>query len=229
MTTLRRLWLPAALLALAVGSAGCNLLQVPFFLFGPEPSVPAQFVRLADEKDKDREVKVVILVDGGLETRSEFIGVERELATRLGRQLHELCEYNKEKVAIVPAAKVERFKQDHPGWHTMDKADIGKHFDADYVIHLEINSLTLYKKGSGNSLFRGLADISVTVVDVKSPEDGRGDSTAFRCEYPSEAKGGIDVSDTNPLQFRQMFLTYLAKKLAWQFTSHPTAAEHECE
>src|SRR5262245_9079924 len=68
--TWRRWCLLGVFLTAALGS-GCNILSLPFFIFGPEPKIEAKLHKLASD-EKDKEVKVVILAYSGLETRPEF-------------------------------------------------------------------------------------------------------------------------------------------------------------
>ena len=60
----------------------------------------------------------------------------------------------------------------------------------------------------------------VSVFDAHKPEEYpiRKD---FSIIYPSESKASIPVGESNPQQFRSMFLAYAAKRLSWFFTSHP--------
>jgi hypothetical protein len=217
------------LLAASVLGLGCNVLSVPFFLFGPEPKVPPEWP-LASES-KDRKVRVVILtLPEHLETRPELSGVDRELTNKVAKHLLEGFKANEEKVAVVPPSKVDQYKADTPNWRSLDfKDDIGgKHFNADYVIVLEIHSLSLYQAGSGNTLFRGKANIGVTLINVFDP-DGAPERKEFVKEFPTENKGEIAVGDMTVTQFREQFVDYIAKNLSWYFTAHPIADRYSCE
>jgi len=224
-----RLLLPVLLLVSALGM-GCSVLSLPFFLFGPEPKFDPAIKKLASD-DKDRKVRVLILTCGGLETRPELSGVDRELARKLAHHLLEGCKANDEKVRVVPPTQVEQFKAETPNWHSLDfKEDIGKNrFNADYVIVLEIESMSLYQTGSGNTLFRGKANINVSLINVFDADGG--DPMPHSCpfEYPSEAKGEIAVGDMTVNQFREKFIDHCAKQLSWKFTAHPTSDAQSCE
>lgn len=204
---------------------GCNLLTVPYFLFGPESTREAEVKKLASA-DKDKPVKVVVLTYGGLETRPEFLNIDRELAQRLVSHLKEGFKYNKEKVTVVSPTKVEAFKSDTPNWHTMALEDIGEKFEADFVIYAEINKISLYERGMGHQLLRGRTDVSVSVVDMTKPGDPP-TIKEFSCTYPSEARGPVPGDGSNAREFRQAFLDHVARRLSWFFTSHPTKDEFD--
>lgn len=215
----------AALMSVAVLCTGCNILSLPFFLLpGMDPKIDAK-CKLAD---KDKEVRVVILASSGLETRPEFVRVDRELSRLLAQQMEANFKKNNEKVHIVPTSRVETYKENHPDWHSQPPEKIGKYFNADYVINLEVNSITLYEPGSINTLFRGRADISLDVVDVNNPSEGPIYREEYSSEYP-KVRGPVPVGDSNPGQFRQLFLTNVARELAWHFTSHLVEDEHRCD
>ncbi len=217
----------AGLFLAAALCTGCNLMALPFFLMpGMEPKHEAK-CRLAS-KDKEKEVKAVILATSGLETRPEFLRVDRELSRLMSMQMQEGFKKNKEKVALVPTSQIEKYKDEHPNWRSMDPAEIGKHFEADYVINVEVNSVTLYEQGSANTLFRGRADISLDVVEVHKPVEGPIYREEYTCEYP-KVKGPIPVDNSNPAQFRQRFLNVVARELSWRFTSHLVEDDHQCD
>jgi hypothetical protein len=219
-------YLAVALLVAGL-STGCNLMAMPFFLLpGMEPKHDAK-CKLASD-DKEKEVRVVILAYSGLETRPEFLKIDRELSRMMSVQMQEGFKANKEKVTIVPTSHVEKYKDEHPNWRSSDPEEIGKHFNADYVINLEINSITLYEPGSSNTLYRGRASISVDVVDVHAPSEGPKFRHEYTCEYP-RARGPIPAGESNPAQFRQAFLTVVARELSWLFTSHPVDDDFKCD
>jgi hypothetical protein len=220
MVSSLRLWVPSGLFLLASLAMGCNMMAMPFFLIpGMEPKYEAK-CKLASS-DKEKTVTAVILASSGLETRPEFIRVDRELSRLLSQKLQEAFKRNKENVVLVPISKVERYKDEHPNWHSMAPEDIGKYFNAEYVIDLEIESISLYEPGNGNTLFRGRARISVDVVEVKKATEGPIYKEEYSIEYPKAWPQSANFSDdSNAAQFRLAFLTKIAQELSWRFTAH---------
>jgi hypothetical protein len=209
-----RRWFLAGLFAASL--AGCDPATTAYFLL-PETKDPAELRRLASD-DKKKEVKVAVLTHTELETRPELIQADRQLAEYLGKQLRDRCAENKEKVTVIPSRRVEDYKNTHPRWR--DPLEVGRELKVDYVIYLEVNSLSLYEKGSSNLMYRGRANISVSLVDVNHPDDTP-EQKEYTDTYPSDAQGPIDASmDTSPMQFRAAFLNYVATRLSWNFTGH---------
>lgn len=212
-----------------VAGSGCNLLMLPFYLFGPEPKFPAEMHAVAPspkEKDKKKENKVVILTYGGIETSTDFLHADREISRRLAARLQEMCDYNEEKVKVIDPRKVEEFKSKHPDWHHqhLELEEIGKHFGAEWVIYLEVQALSMYKPGSAGQLYRGQANLSVSLVNVHKPDDLTLGTREVQFTYPTEAQGGFLARDFDmpPHVFKTKFLDALARKLARNFAAYPT-------
>jgi hypothetical protein len=227
MTAPSRRWQLAGLLLLTWVSMACNPLTVPYFLFGGlDPKNDAK-CKLVGE-DKKKAVKVVVFASTPLEVRPELISADRELAALLSQKLQERAKENKDNVIVASSTKVQKFKDDHPNWQSLSLEELGKRLDADFVIDIEINRMSLYQAGSQNTLFLGKADVSVTVVNVNKNDNGPIFHEECSCEYP-RSQGPRPVTDTNPLAFRRAFLSRLALELSWLFTDHPTQDNYTCE
>jgi hypothetical protein len=207
-------------------TSGCDPMASAYFLFGPEPKIEPLLKQVAS---KDKDVKVVVLTyTNDLTMRPEVMKADRDIAKLTCMFLKKGFEYNKEKVTVVPAIKVEDFKKNHPDWHTMDRAEIGRHFEADYVIYLEIAAVSLYEQRSSNQLYRGQADITISLIDVNNPDEEM-EQREFSCTYPGEGRGPVPVEDKSLAAFKLEFFGTVATKLSWHFTSHPTDEDYKFE
>jgi len=196
-------------------SIGCNPATLSmFFVPFVDDKIPATH-KLAV---KGKEVTVCVLANfAKLETRSDLVPAESELPELVAQQLRKRCQENKEKVKIIPPARTRSYSQ---AADSRSLKEIGKHFQADYVIVLEIQDLTLYEKASSNLLYRGNIDLQVRVVDLNQQE---GDGTVFSEYYRGEFPGSrpVDASEMNIAQFRQRFLNKVAADVARFFTAYP--------
>jgi hypothetical protein len=226
----RRAWGRAAGglgLVVAACAAGCNPGSMAYF-FLPENKVDPEVHRLASE-DPKKEPRVVILTYTGVASLpAELIQADQQLSFLLAKALREACEANKERLTIVNPAKVEEFKNSHPAWYQSDLRDVGRYFRADHVVYLEINHLTLFDKVNLNMLYKGHADLTVSVVDVNHPDETP-ERKELSVTYPSEAKAIAVDAETTPAQFRQVFLKHVAKKLSWCFTAHLPREDYSME
>jgi hypothetical protein len=209
-----------AVLAGLIGlGAGCGDMGSLAYFLTPEQRWPAKMKHLPSE-DPKREPRVVILTYAGLDTRAEFVHADRQMAELLARHLQELVRPDRDRLAIVPARKVEEFKNANPNWREMELAAIGRKFAADYVIYLEMSSMSLYEMGS-NHLYRGRATVAVNLVDVNRPDDTPGQQILTDV-FPRDSHGPVPVDiDAQPMQFRQAFLNHIARQLSLYFSNYP--------
>jgi hypothetical protein len=223
MRVTRRRVLTAAGLAL-VGLCGCDLGSMAYFLM-PERMEAPEIKKLgADAKDKNARVpKVLILPYVNLDVaQTEFLGADTQLADAFAKQLTAQCEENQEKLTLVPWLKVKEYLSRRPDWRlNLDPVRVGEDFRADYVIVLDVHSLGLYQPGSSNMVYRGQADVTVSLVEVNKPDEPA-EQRPLHFVYPSEARAGADVADldTPPTVFKAKFFAHIAKRLAWHFTPH---------
>lgn len=220
LTTRRRCLL--GMLLTAALTTGCNPFQLAsvYMMMTGDHKIPPECKIASD--DKDKEVKVVILAYSNLETRPEFLRVDYELSSLMAKLIQDSAKEDKQKITVITASKVQKYKDDHPNWQAIGAAEIGKHFGADYVIDVAIESIGLYEPNSRNQLFRGHTEISLACIDVQHPDD----DPIFRKEYTKEyprTRGPIPVdgSTTSATQFRQAFLNHIATDLAWCFVGRP--------
>jgi hypothetical protein len=218
MRTIRRHWrLTCLILAALVLGTGCNLISMPFFLFGPDDKIPAGMKKLASD---DKEVKVLIWswADRDVRANLEIPHADRKLAEKLYNQLKTGCEKNKEKVALISPRKADEYRI---GREDVDPKDAGKHFDVDYVIYLEVEKFSLTVKHSFDEVLQGEAAIKISLLNLKSTDEPT-PPELFECSFPEGSEGGYEVTDTgNSKQaFCNRFLDYVAHKLSWKFTAH---------
>jgi hypothetical protein len=196
--------------------AGCSFPQSLFFLM-PEAKDPAELKRLADSDGK-KEVKVVLWTYMSLDPRTEFIQADRRLAVMLAEEIQRLSAENGEKISIVKPNLVEQYKSRHPNWQALELTQVGHDFNADYVVNLEIDKLSLYEPNANQQLYRGQTEILVSVVDMKHPDDVQ--HKEFNDRYPTEARGDMTPFDVPPTMFRDQFLAHVAKRLSFFFVEH---------
>jgi hypothetical protein len=217
--------LRATVVAVAIASAGCNVSALPYFLAGcPEPMDQAGDMALVPEKKKRDELKIMVLAYSAMDPSTEFVTADRELQSSLSRQLLQLAKKNEQKVAIIPPGRVQEYKNAHPEWHTARIQDIGRQFNADYVIYLEIEAMSLYERGGFNQLYRGRAEIGITLVNLQKPDMDPVEKH-FSCEYP-KTRGPVPVDEMNKRQFYLSFMEHVTQRLSWYFVPHESQEDY---
>jgi hypothetical protein len=228
MTARWRRWSGCVLL-LAVGLvSGCNFGKAAYFLSGQQDMEEPRLKKLASD-DRDKEVKVAILVHSGMELRPELLDANRLIAEATRKALNDASKYNGEKVKVINSFKVEELLRNTPDWQTMDRAALGERLGADWLITLEISKLSLYQPGSADMLYRGLVNMTIELTDVNHEDESA--HKEFTCTYPSEGKGGvIPVEQEMPVdRFKADFFNHLGKLIAWHFAAHPTEDGYKCD
>jgi hypothetical protein len=222
-------WRLAVWLTLAAALAtGCNLAALTYFLYpGGDTRQPPEMALTPPEKGKPVKIAVIAYSSGSVS--SEFVTAERDLAGQLSQQLFQSFKDNKQAVSVVPGSKVQEFKNDHPGWkQSMGLKEMAQYFKIDYLIYLEIDSMSLYETGSQKTLYYGRTNITVSVLNANKPDESPYPKT-FACEYP-KSKGPISVDEsTPPRAFYMAFMNYVAKRLSWYFIPHEIDQDITCE
>lgn len=220
MSHIKRLTTAGILGALVLSlSVGCDMASMAYFL-NPfsDDKVPPQ-VKLTPIKGK--EVTVVVLASfASVETRPEFQTIDRDLCEHVGTEIKKRAAANKDKVKVIPYYEVKSYLNKQLDSHLVSKRDVGKHFDADYVINLEINKMSLYE-GSFRQLFRGTTEIAITVFKTNQAD---GEEPYFEGVYEREfpKRGPLDAGGgSGLLLFRNQFLNCLAKELSRYFEAYP--------
>ncbi|MFL5341006.1 MAG: hypothetical protein ACJ8F7_12735 [Gemmataceae bacterium] len=219
----KRRVLLAALLLVAAGM-GCNPFLLPQFISGAftDNKIPPEYdLYKLGKKDKDKkELKLVVLPERGRGLTADFFGQERELANDFAKKLEAAFEENKAKVKIVPIKDVEAFKSTHSEWKGMKAQEIGKHFQADYVLDLELLSLSLYAPRSHQQFLQGSCRLSLTVYDVDKDDPVK--TWSLSPTYPKNGNNQPVDIDNNIDQFRQTFYDRIAGKLVRFLTPSST-------
>jgi hypothetical protein len=154
------LLVPAFLLA-AAALAGCQpfawILVKTVGPWLPEETAQAEF----DMQNKS----VLALVDAKDPSfLSEFPRMESAISTSIGKELggHKACG------PLVPAHSVENARRAEPRFGQWSVAQIGKYFNVDLVLHVEVLEFRL-RDTPGSNVYHGYAEAAVRLV---SPDTG---------------------------------------------------------
>jgi hypothetical protein len=214
----------ALLVGTALAANGCSPGSLgALLMLGQDPKIEAE-CKLADSR---KEIKVVVVVDGGMNFSPELGQIDHQLASKLTDVLRERFKANNERVSVVPSYKVEAFRQRQLDWRGLSAQEIGKHFDADYVINLDITKISLYLEKSASSFYRGRAEIAVKVLAINAPDgEGLKFSKDYVCqEYPRSRP--IETSEIGVGIFRAQFLNHVSQELSRYFTAYPSEKKYE--
>jgi len=206
-------------LMLFVSLMGCNPLLLTAYLFNQnDPRMPAEYPLKPLPKREKEEIKVVVLTSCVPGVSADMIGVDRLLAAEFIPLLEKRCVENKENVSILKSQPVDAYKKDNPDWRRQSPYDIGKHFNAAYVIDIEVLDISLYEPGTRQELLKGRAQVAVSLFDLSKKLKDPTEIPEFNFEYPR----GHEVSryDVPISTFRQKFIRKMAQEMVLPFSAH---------
>lgn len=212
-------WVLVAVAVVSWLSIGCNPSTLSFLLLPwVDNKIEPDYKLFA----KENELTLAILSNfSEPHWQPELAPAEAEIAERLAQFFRKRCQDNKHKIKIVPQTDVKAAHLKLLADGGMTPVALGKKVKADYVLDLNIQSFSLYQKDSYPRMYRGNADIQMSLhkIEVKD-EDHKVFHKLYRVDY-SGGKAPIMASDSNPQQFRDLFVTKIARDVSKMFVSYP--------
>lgn len=182
-------------------STGCirQMAQLLYVIKGHQ--VPAKFQGL-----EGKRIAVVCVSDEaayGPDTLTYT--VSKNICVKLSQGL--------KKGKVISPAQVENWV-DQYGWDPAEVVAMGKELNAESVVVIEIGSYSIHE---GATIFKGRADITATVYDIK--KDGQIVFSHGPSEYsfPKDGRASIQTSDR---QFEAFYLARLTDHISKLFISH---------
>jgi hypothetical protein len=173
--------------------------------------------------DPDKEITLVLAAHfQNLEVRPELMTADQQLVDALATEMGKRFKDNKEKVKIVPPTRVRSDLLQLREWDVPSLREVAEKFQADYLIAIDIQKLSLLRRGSYDTLFSGECDLHVRVLDVhKSILDGpKLDDYYHQSGFPQNRP--VDASNSSADLFRGMFVRKMADDLSKWFAAYPS-------
>jgi len=193
--------LAAALLAFPTGCMGlaANLVNV----------IRGHTVKPVYSGLEGKRVAVVTLTDS-----SQYS--DDASARLLSQRVVDILTTEGKNIKLVREDEVQQWR-DRNGWDAVEFLDIGRGVKADKVVGIEMVNLRLR---DGATLYRGRADVTVTVYDTES---GTAEFRRHIEEFTYPTSAGMYTSETTENKFRKLFLGVLAGRIARHFHSYDHA------
>jgi hypothetical protein len=222
-------WVLVAIGGLAWISLGCSpqtlsALVMPF----SDNNIQPEYKLFA----KDKEITLAVLVNfASPPIQPDIQAAPAELAEMLSVSFRKRCEENKHKIKIIPDAQIrsEEAAQRQVTGGDVSPVQLGKALKADYVLDLTINSFSLYAKEHYPPMYRGKADIAITLfkVDAKTGEH-KVFFKDFTRQFPRDT-GPIEAATGTAGAFRRAFLAKTANDVTKTFISFPPDERREID
>lgn len=221
-----------AVLLCSLFLSGCRLPTLLYFtaaMLGKDMRQPPPIDLLAYrdklKKPRNEPLRVAVVCYADVGTQIHLGPFARELDDALTRELAKGFADNKDRILVLAPSVVHRWQERQDNWATLEPSEMARALGADVVIFVELNNLSLYEGGSNRTLYRGRAEVQVTVAAAQAPvaEDVYNElveRTHLDVQYPrSHAPLAADL-DISPDRFRRQFVRHLAQTLSWLFLPH---------
>jgi hypothetical protein len=206
----------------AVFTLGCSPLSTIAFIFGDDPTKPAEYpLTFKDGPKKGKEVVVAVFISSAPGIGQPFAGSEGKLAYDIAKKLPEMAKLGKtpQKLVVLEPSLVNKFKMDNPTWKQgMHPSEWGRKLHVDFVIDIQLESMSLYQPGSLNQLYEGQADVTVDVYDVDVGPGEPKYNYVLPFKYPHTHPLAVDNIPQN--RFKQDFLEHLAAEISMKHIEH---------
>jgi hypothetical protein len=222
------------LLLLLAGSlvSGCRLPTLLYFtaaMLGKDmrepPAIDLLAYREKLKKPRKEPLRVAVVCYADVGTQIHLGPFARELDEALAQELAKGFADQKDRIAILAPSAIHRWQDRHDNWAALEPSEIAKELKADVVIFVELNRLSLYEGGSNRTLYRGRAEVQVTVATAAPPTnddvyDDLVKRTQLDVQYPRHQAPLAADLDISPERFRRQFVRYLAQVISWRFLPH---------
>jgi len=201
----------ALLCVLTVSVCGCEVVSFFAYVFAPEP--PKKEVKAAFGGLEDHSVALVVFTDE--QVNYEYPLARLDLATIIAVELQQ----HVPNIGVIDPRKVAAYQMENIHWDGMDKTELGRTFDADYVLFVTVERFTTLEPGSTN-LHRGRLNGTATVyrTSLKEREACVWPGADFEATFPEDIAEVRIVADDRRIQYETMRI--FAAQLVRKFYDH---------
>ncbi|MDB5387463.1 MAG: hypothetical protein JWM11_3109 [Planctomycetaceae bacterium] len=200
--------LPAAILCLFM--TGCAQVVMLGYLIGGPPSIEPDFDKKTNISLSEKGRKVLVMCYAPKEVKWDFDSVDKELGVHVTHRL------NQNQIKVMDPEAVNSWLDTHADWDQPE--EIGRDFEVDFVVVIEIRKFGLYEQGS-KDLFRGNSEISLSVFEME--KNGEGNEIYDKevvSKFPIHQP--VQTSETSYYDFKQLYLSRLSDEIGRHFYDH---------
>lgn len=214
------LWAAAAALPAVAG--GCDLFQAAAYVLTPDPTqtIEAEYGGLAGQK-----VAIIVYADQEI---LYVANADVQTAMYVAQAFKEAQDHGDLRgMELVPVTETIRFQQ-RSDWYNMRVPQIGRHFNADRVLYIELEEYARREPGSPN-LLRGRISATLKVYQVSKagePPPRRNPVYATRLGIVWPEDSPLMMSDENLIRVEAGMLARFAKRVARKFYTYKINLRH---
>lgn len=201
----------AVLVAMTCNMSGCSLFVMAGKMFYGDPKVISPFHSGTNIDLAKDDMKVLVIYSTPESVKSEFPSIEFDLTEQTIRRL------KGREIKVIDPDDVATFIDDNGGyWH--DEQDLADHFDADIIVHVDLDTFTCTEDNSP-WLLRGRAEGNLYAYRVSNLKGEKIAREIFVREitstYPQQTSISTDTLSRSTFQKRYVDLmsTYITQML----------------
>ncbi|MCS7167848.1 MAG: hypothetical protein RMI91_06740 [Gemmatales bacterium] len=209
--------------------AGCRLPTLVYFtaaMLGQDMRQPPVIDLLAYrdklKKPRNEPLRVAVVCYADIGTQIHLGPLPRELDEALARELAKEFAQQRDRLVILSAATVHRWQERQDQWSALHPSEMARELGADLVIFVELNNPSLYEGRSNRTLYRGRAEVQVTVAAAQANDaddlyNQLIEQAHLEAQYPRHPAPVAADPDVTPDRFRRQFVRYLAQEITRLF------------
>jgi len=205
-------WGILAIFLLCLGFSGCSqFVLISYLIHGP-PTIEPDFDAETGKSMSAPGKTVAVVCFAPKELQWKFPQIDDQIATAVAYRL------GQNHIKMIHPDYVKAWTDAHPDWEKA--AEIGKAFEADYVIEIELAEFTLHE-GSSTTLYRGKCEAYVHVVEMeKIDKEFTGDgerifSKELDFAFPTQVPRSSN--DQSLTAFQAEYLSRLSERMGFLF------------
>ena len=192
---------------LCLTATGClQQAMVLGYLIGGPPTVEPDFDAKTGVTLSQKEKTSLVLCYAPKSVRFNFDAVDRELAKYVSHRL------NQNHIKVVDPDSVQAWLDEHPDWDKPE--EIGRDFEVDYVILVEISDFGLYEEGNSN-LFRGHSELLISVHEIEEEDGSEIYSKELISKFPIHQP--VSTSDMSYYDFKRLYMSRISDEVGRHF------------
>ncbi|SFI17771.1 hypothetical protein [Planctomicrobium piriforme] len=208
-TRVYRLGVWCTLWLTCLGMSGCSQFVILSYLIHGPPTIEPDFDAETGKSLTKPDTTVAVVCFAPKELQWKFPQIDDQLATAVSYRL------GQNHVTMIHPDYVKAWTDAHPDWEKA--AEIGKAFNATYVIEIELAAFSLHE-GTSTTLYRGKTEAYVHVVEMDPEGSGDGErifTKELDFEFPTRVPRSSYDQTLN--SFQKEYLSMLSERIGFLF------------
>jgi len=192
-----------------LGLSGCAQFVILSYLIHGPPTIEPDFDTETGKSMSKPDVTVAVVCFAPKELQWKFPQIDDQLATAVSYRL------GQNHITMIHPDYVKAWTDANPDWEKA--SEIGKAFNATYVIEVELASFSLHE-GTSTTLYRGSTEAYVHVVEMDPSGDGEGERIFTKeLDFTFPTKVPRQSFDQSLPAFQKEYLSRLSERIGFLF------------